>query len=132
MFFEGCARCEKDTSLCLQTLACQVVKVGSVGNVANPCWFGLQNTQSRHAEQTVEVVRIHESGTFGLHGSSSTKVGFVRDVWCFGTRDSEVNWERTDDGDVSGGAPRERIPGETDWRGPVQRSQGALKERPGP
>lgn len=84
-----------------------MVKVGSVRNVANPCWFGLQNTQSRHAEQTVEVVRTHESGRFGLHGSSSTKAGFLRDVLCFGMRDSEVNWERTLDGDVSGGAPSE-------------------------
>jgi hypothetical protein len=89
---------------CLRTLACQVVKVGCDRNAANPGWFGLQNTQSRHAEQTVEVVRTHESGTFRMRGSVLTKVGFIRDVLCFGTRCSEVNRERTRDGEVSGGA----------------------------
>ena len=54
-------------------LACHVMGDGSIRNAANPGWHGLQYTRSRHAEQTVEVVRNHEGGTSRKRGSELPK-----------------------------------------------------------
>ena len=88
-FFEGCPRCGKGASICRfgdgrqrglrhpgiapPGLACQAVEDGSNGNAANPGWHELQHTRSRHAEQTVEVVRNHEGGTSRKRGSELPK-----------------------------------------------------------
>jgi len=107
---KGARAAGKAHSCALGFWLARVVRVRIARNAANPGWFGLQNTQSRHAAQPVEVVRNHENGTCRVRGSNLPKVVFIRDFECFGTRDSEGSWEWTHDGDVSGGALRERIP----------------------
>jgi len=59
-------------------LACQAEGVGWTGNAANSGWLGLQNIRSRHAEQTVEVVRNHEDGTCSKRGSELPRTAFVK------------------------------------------------------
>jgi len=83
----------------------QAVGVESDGNAANPGWHGLQNTRSRHAEQTVEVVRNHEGGTSGKRGSELPKGRLLQTG---GWRASVIRTGRhrgwTRDGDVGGRA----------------------------
>jgi len=111
----------------------QAVGVVRTGNAANPGWHGLQNTRSRHAAQTVEVVRNHEDGTSGECGSELPKgmaiQGFISVqapmflVISGGGRAT-----------VKSAAGHERMNpkrGESD-ESRIQRSIGALKERPGP
>lgn len=112
----------------------QAVEGGGPGNAANPGRHGLQNTRSRHAAQTVEVVRNHEDGTSGERGSELPKgrPGFGREragsvqaltvlVIPGGGRatvTSAAGHERTN--------PRRGGSGESR----TQRSRGALKKRP--
>jgi hypothetical protein len=81
-----------------------MVRVGVASNAANPGWHGLQNTRSRHAEQTVEVVRNHEGGPSGSCGSELPRVVFTRETGCFGITNPEGSLEWTRDDEVGGGA----------------------------
>jgi hypothetical protein len=97
------------------------VEGGVASNAANPGWLGLQNIRSRHAEQTGEVVRNHEVGTCRTCGSELPRVIFAR-------RWSGVDARRC----CRRRGTRERIPREASQRELIQRSRGALKERPSP
>jgi len=78
-FFVGCPRCGKGSSLVPPGLGLPRRR-GSVEqrNAANSGWLGLQNIRSRHAEQTVEVVRNHEGGTCSKRGSELPRTAFVK------------------------------------------------------
>ena len=117
-------------------LACHVMGVGSIRNAANPGWHELQNTRSRHAEQTGEVVRNHEVGTCSKRGSELPK-GATLDFGREGGGSMQVRSKLVNPGGgratVTSAAGHERTnpmrgePGESR----VQRSEGALKKGPG-
>jgi len=122
---------ERCFSRTIRRLACHVMMVGCTSNAANPGWHGLQNTRSRHAAQTVEVVRNHEDGTSGERGSELPK---GRPQGVDGAQASEILVvSRSGRATVKSAAGHERTNPKRGESGesPTRRSDGALKERPG-